>query len=284
MFQNLVLSGGGHNGISYLGCIKYLQEHREAFPQFKNIIGSSVGSIFGFYIALNIPYEKIVHHVRSMMKLIDKNTIDVDNIVNIWYSFGAFDCKDLVGNYLRKVLVELEYDENISFVDFAKVTGVNYIVVASNITKMNIEYFGIDDNKDLDVVSAICASCTIPFYFKPVIDNDSMYVDAALFCNTPSSYWLSKKNIYSNTLTIQFECANNNIPIDKPKTFIEYFNLILKNIYYKINAPVKECNNNKVIVLDAIISTYNALLYGYDETIFENQISNGYKTFKEQIS
>ena len=44
--SNLVLSGGGLLGLSYIGLFRYLEEHN-AIHQIKTITGCSAGAIFG---------------------------------------------------------------------------------------------------------------------------------------------------------------------------------------------------------------------------------------------
>lgn len=285
MFHNLVLSGGGPNGLSYIGCIKYMQEHK-IIDQFRNIIGSSIGSIIGLFIAIKLDHKEIEAFIKTTLKLFSNDTkIAIENICNIWSHLGAFDIKTVIGNRIKHLLKLKGFNENISFAELAKITGVNFIVVASNITKKDIEYFGLDDNTTLSVADAICASCTIPLFFKPYIFQEQVYVDAALFCNTPCNYWLEKRNIYSKTLTIEFEnrVATEVSPV--PKTLLQYIDLIMNNIYIKLNKRIQDDKlTNKTVVLKNYMNTLESILNGIDENIINQQINSGYHSFKDAFT
>ena len=51
MIKNLVLSSGSIIGISYLGCLQIL-EKRNMINNIENILGCSVGALFGLYLSL----------------------------------------------------------------------------------------------------------------------------------------------------------------------------------------------------------------------------------------
>ena len=46
MITNLVLSGGGIKGLSYIGVVKYLEE-KKLLKNINKIAASSIGAIFG---------------------------------------------------------------------------------------------------------------------------------------------------------------------------------------------------------------------------------------------
>ena len=56
MIKNIIFSGGGLKGWAYIGTIQALYELVD-FKNIEQIIGVSIGSVFGLFYLLNISYE-----------------------------------------------------------------------------------------------------------------------------------------------------------------------------------------------------------------------------------
>ena len=242
-YQTLVLSGGGFNGFTYLGCIDYMKKCK-VIKKFKNIIGSSIGAIFALAICLNIDVETMKKYILEIVGYMEHdNKVDIKTIINIWYKLGAFS-NNHVKTIVRKMLSDNNIQESISFTEIAKKTGVNLVIAASNLTKYRIEYFCIENNNEVDVATAIQASCCVPLIYMPLVINGDMYVDAGLLCNTPSQYWLEKNGIDKDILILKFTNDNKqqlkkDSDIDTankiPSSILEYMSLIVNNIFFEIN-------------------------------------------------
>ena len=235
-YQTLVLSGGGFNGFTYLGCIQYMKEHK-ILSKFKNIIGSSIGAVFALAICLDINIETLKQYIIEMVGYMkDDNKVDIKTLINIWYKLGAFDNSHLC-KIICKMLTDNGMTEDSTFTDIAKKTGVNLVISASNLTKYRIEYFCMENNNNVNVVTAIQASCCVPLIYKPLVIDDQLYVDAGLLCNTPSQYWLEKKCIDKDILIIKFKENKSELHNQSkiPTSLLEYMSLIINNLFFEIN-------------------------------------------------
>jgi len=63
--ENLVLSGGGLLGISYIGLFRYLEEY-QATQQIKTVIGSSAGAILGMLFIIGYSHSQIYDKLKDM--------------------------------------------------------------------------------------------------------------------------------------------------------------------------------------------------------------------------
>jgi predicted acylesterase/phospholipase RssA len=277
MFQNLVLSGGGYNGIIYIGCIKYMIEKK--MLKFKNVIGSSIGSIFGLCVCLNVSTEKLIQYTKQATnKLTEDINIDIQSLLNIWYSFGAFDTNN-IKVLIEQILTDNKLNKNATFTDIAKHTGVNFIVTASNLTKHKVEYFGIDENNSVDVVTAIQCSCAVPIFFKPITVNDNMYVDAGLLCNTPSEYWTKKMVLHKDTLVLKFKNSPTSSSDCNPDSLLAYINMLMSNVFAEINDKTSLATIVEIPYANNVLK--QLLLNEMDENDIDNLIKIGYTTLTD---
>jgi predicted acylesterase/phospholipase RssA len=279
MFQNLVLSGGGYNGIIYIGCIKYMIERK--MMKFKNVIGSSIGSIFGLCICLNVPIDKLIHYTKQATNQLTQDIqVDIQALLNIWYSFGAFDT-DNIKSLIEEILTDNNLPKTASFIDLAKHTGINYIVTASNLTKQKVEYFGMDENNTIDIVTAIQCSCAVPLFFKPIIVHGDMYVDAGLLCNTPSEYWTKKMAIQKDTLVLKFKNTDEALEgkTNHPDSLLSYINMLMSNVFTEINDKTSLATIVQIPYANNVLQ--QLLLNEMSEIDIDHLIKIGYQTLTD---
>ncbi len=72
-YKNLVLSGGGVRGLYYLGFMKYYESRLD---EFKNLVGTSIGSFFVAAIAIGYKGEELRPHV---INIIDYTKVKIYN-------------------------------------------------------------------------------------------------------------------------------------------------------------------------------------------------------------
>lgn len=177
-FKILALGGGGSKGFLHIGVLEELEERlgplHEHFVD--GIYGCSVGSIIGTCIAFGIPVAKIREAFVKYFSFDDLyKTLDMTKIDDILKGKGVFDHK-----FFEKRLIETFNSLGISIEN--KVLGdalVPLRIQASNITKGIPTIF----QKNVPVIKAVLSSCSIPFIFRPVQINDSLYVDGGFLTN-----------------------------------------------------------------------------------------------------
>ena len=89
MIKNLVLSSGSIIGISYLGCLQILEE-RNLVENIENILGCSVGALFGLYMSLGYNSSEL-HQILKKVNFSDLTNIEYDDIINFTENLGLQD-------------------------------------------------------------------------------------------------------------------------------------------------------------------------------------------------
>lgn len=185
-FSTLVISGGSLKCTAYIGCIKYLEEN-DYIRHFTRYIGTSAGAIMSLMLAIGMNSEQILQSTLDFVKLQSEHPPNIDNIINIFYTMGVDDGQ-VLETYIRGLLTMHLKVQDITFIDFAKRTGKDLVISSCILKKMEEVYFCVNNTPNMSIIQAIRASTAIPLIFTPAVINNTIYVDAGLIANFPSTY------------------------------------------------------------------------------------------------
>lgn len=229
MYDTLVFSSGGNYCSLFLGALKAIENFQD-LDKINNYIGCSGGGLVALLILIGYkPIELI-----KIIKEYDMSSFYSISIFNIFSQFGFNNF-----NKLKKLIISLFIIKNINlditFNLLEKKLNKNLILIGSNLTKKKISVFSKKKTPNMKIIDAVRITCSIPFIFEPVIINDNIYVDGALFCNFP--IYLSKSN---KTLGLKLNTSKNNNKINNFKDYILLFSKL-------INKNKKNVNNKNII-------------------------------------
>ncbi|MBI3949434.1 MAG: patatin-like phospholipase family protein [Acidobacteria bacterium] len=157
----LALGGGGAKGLAHIGVLKVLEEYK--IPIYC-IAGSSVGAFIGGAYASGVPVEEMVH-VGRKLRWSDLGRLTISKL--------GFRDGSRMEAFIRKTFPVTTFEE----------LRIPFAAVATDICT------GAKCVLDRgDLARAIRASCAIPGYFTPVIDQDNrMLVDGGIVDVLPVS-------------------------------------------------------------------------------------------------
>jgi|694.fasta_scaffold79801_2 predicted acylesterase/phospholipase RssA len=275
MITNLVLSGGGQAGFSYIGVMRYLEETGH-INNIKNILGVSIGSIFSLMITLNINSKQF----GNLLKLVntEMGEINIHNILSFFDTFGIDDCERITKLIKACIKVKLG-NENATFEDINNYNkNKNLLIFTTNLTKKEKTIFSFDKTPHVELWKAIRASCTYPLYFQPIKIDDDLYVDGGVSCNYPIYYF---KDDIENTLGISFLYTNNNNENDMKKNdFVNYISSIFMVIIGSLEKHIIELYKEHTIQLEIPISYITD--YKMSRESKEEIYELGYNEFKKE--
>lgn len=191
----LSLSGGGLNGLVYLGMFRYLESRGLKPSQFK-IYGTSIGALFGTLWAMGFSAE---HLIISFSKNQIFPSANIENFI----TNGGLDDGRVLEKVLRNIIRE-KFDENISLQSFK-----NVYICTTNISTKEIVYLSHEKYPNIPVHLAIRMSCSIPFVFEPVHFENELYLDGATLENIPMPLLFDEPIIF-----FKFDVFNNHKTID----------------------------------------------------------------------
>ena len=98
--KNLVFSGGGIKGLTFIGCFKYFEE-KNLFSDIKKISGTSIGSLFGTLISIGYTSSEL----EKIFLSINFNSLQNINIFSINNKYGI-DTGEKFINFIKVLLKE----------------------------------------------------------------------------------------------------------------------------------------------------------------------------------
>ncbi len=194
-YLNLVLSGGGIKGISFIGAILELDNMGILYDEnrklkIKGIAASSAGTILaGLLVIGYTPTE-----IHNIMKDIDFDKIVDDKIgyirdtVNFFANYGV--CKgeyvfELMGKYIEAKTGNADY----TLLQLYQDTGIKLVITATNLNTKNTVYLHpencISEYSNIPIRMCIRMSMSIPFLFEPYSYNNCLFCDGGVLDNYP---------------------------------------------------------------------------------------------------
>jgi len=182
---HLVLSGGGMQGVIFIGAIRYLY-FENLHKNITHIAGTSVGSIIGLSIALKLTIQEIEEIILKGNQDFKLCNIPYKNCIKLLTDYGLSDI-NIFSNYLKDFIYTKYPDitNEITFSYLSKRFGVNLYVSVTNIYTCKNKIFSVDTTPDVCVFKACSASMALPILFEPVKIDDDYYYDGAFTNNFP---------------------------------------------------------------------------------------------------
>jgi len=188
LYKNLILSGGGVRGLYYLGFMKYYESR---LNEFKNLVGTSIGSFFITAIAIGYKSEELKQHAI--------NIIDYTKVKNIqlfgFLSNLGLDDGIKMEHYIKKMIRDKLGRKDITLLQLYNEFGKLVIIPVVCIQTKQVLYLSKDTFPHMKVWKAIRMSMSVPFLFKPYVYRGLSYVDGGIKHNFPIDLYNSKDTL-----------------------------------------------------------------------------------------
>ena len=158
-----MLGGGGLKGLAHIGAWRALGE---AGVQVSGIVGTSIGALVGALAASGTSWKEMRERARSLRRtdIVRVNRRAV--LVN-----GIRQQSVFRGDTLR------EYCERVLPADGWGAMRIPLLVNAVDLATGKTEWFGTGASTDVGLVDAVCASCSLPVLYPPVMIGGRAFVD-----------------------------------------------------------------------------------------------------------
>lgn len=194
-FTHLIFSGHALKSIVLCGVLRYIYFHK-LDTNIHDISATSMGAIFAFAFALKIPIdrlEKMISDLSNNEKIIKIYPTSVINIIN---NYGL-QCSVEYLEGFRDYIKEVYNQDDITFLELSKKTGVNLYVSATRVDNGANVIFNVNDTPNISVFKAVGASTCIPLLSEPILIDGYYYIDGFLTNNFPCEVFsnIKKENI-----------------------------------------------------------------------------------------
>lgn len=277
-FRSIVIAGGAVKVVSTIGCLKYLEE-MDLIGGIKNFVGTSAGTIMCLFMVLGYKSIEIVEFLKEVMKDNMISTFDMSKVFNIISEYGISDGSNLV-EMLKRILYKKMKQRDISFIDLAKKVGKHLVICVSNLTDEKEEFFSVDTYPEMSVITAIKASCAIPFIFTPVNINDKLYIDGAMYNNFAIDYF--KDHRLKDILGLNIRQKNYQNTSD----IISYSLFLISSLINRVNKKNYDDVDRNIVTIDIEDNdcfSLNTLTLNITDDIFDSYMKLGYDLIKVKI-
>lgn len=272
--KNLVISGGGINGLGFIGIIKYLSENN-LLKNIEHYIGTSAGAILGYLLSIGYNHMEIFEFCKffNFSKIVNVN---LDNFLD---KYGFADSSKLY--YIFKRLTEAKnFNHNITFKEHYDKTKLKLTITGTCLNDYKPHFFNYENTPDMEILNAIRISSSIPLIFIPMVYDNKLWLDGGMTENYPINICDSD---IENTLgiCIHDDCLNN-CEDKTPKDISEYLVQVFKCFVFAEswkNILKYEKNTIKYSYSMTVFSNFDI-----DKTTIENMVQVGYDQAKEQRS
>jgi NTE family protein len=229
----LVLSGGGIRGISYVGAFIEL-EARGFLKNIREILGVSVGALFGFTYSIGYKTNELLEFVNLFDFTLITN-VEPDSIIDFFNTLGI-DNKDNLEKLIDSILRNKNYSPEITFEELYNKTKFHIRFLATNLNNCKIQEFSYKKTPNTKVKFGLLSSMCIPGFFTPCKDNNILYVDGAIMKNYPIDL-IPQEQLH---LTLGLTFSEDHIFVSKIETIEEYLYQIYACSYISKKHIIKE--------------------------------------------
>jgi NTE family protein len=239
IYDTICISGGGINGISFIGALEYLIKNKYLdISLIKKLYGVSVGAIISLLICMDYDIDFIYNFIIMFNFKSFNININID-INKLFSNYGLVDIDKI--EYMIKYFIKNKYNKNdLTFEELYNITNKELYIIGTNCTKNIEEIFSYNTTPNMSILIAIKISIAVPLYFQPILYNNCYYLDGALINNFPINHCNEEK-----TLGLYLIKKDN---IDKFDNIFNYiiniFNILSNS---RINSIIKNMNNKNFI-------------------------------------
>jgi predicted acylesterase/phospholipase RssA len=183
--RNLVFSGGGVRGYSYIGVLQELVDNGVILSTLDGVGGTSIGALMATLIASgwspnDMEKELLTVHVRQLVDL---------SLNTLWYDYGL-DSGKVIQEYIGSLISRYCCDDpQITFIELFRCTKIRLVLVATDLNE-NTEIMFSHDTTPHDSVSYACMmSLALPGLFAPQRYHGKLIVDGGVKNNFPLKYF-----------------------------------------------------------------------------------------------
>ena len=257
MKVGVALSGGGIKGAAHIGVLQAFKENKINIDM---ISGASSGSIVATLYAAGFSPDEIYKFLKKYAK--DIKYVDISNIIKLIFGIltgsgitinGLTKGKSLENNIRKECakrnihnIKDITFPLYISSVNLG--SGNTYIF--NNQKSTTYKGFKLVDN--IDISTAVRASCSYPGVFTPVKWNGCTFVDGGIRENTP--WEVLRLEGADKTICITFKdttkknCCKNLINVIDCS--MSYLNSELKDYELKGGGEIIEIKTNDISLLE----------------------------------
>jgi NTE family protein len=277
----LVLSGGGAKGLAHVGVLRALEENGVPVDY---VVGTSIGAIIGGFYAVGYSPDEMIELLSSKdffswykglmeekyMAYVYRPT-PLPDMVSV-----AFDFKDrqlktqLPTSYVQTYPMDLAFLHLFSQANAVAKSNFDSLMVPFRCMASDVTHKKPFKFSKGNLSSAIRASMTYPFYFRPIIIDSCLLFDGGFYNNFP---WNVMDRDFSPDIIIGSKCAGDSPLPDEDDLFSQIETMLTFETNYDLP-------HRKGIVVETLFQNVGVL----DFQKINEVVDQGYRQAMAQMA
>jgi len=267
----MVLSGGAIRGFGILGALQYLQDV-DSLKDIRRWIGTSIGSLISYLMCIGYtPTEMMVFFCQ---KGLFEKLVHVD-VAAMIHGGGALSFS-IIQDMVEKLTIQ-KIKKYITFGELYQKYQKELVVCAYNLSLGKTEYFSHVTHPDMNCITAIRMSCSLPFLFEPFRYDDYEYIDGGIGDNFPLSQVGEER-------AIGIHIVDRAAPGDDANLIGRIYSTILIPIQRVEELLVEQNRGKKIDIVPIVIPAYMSLALNISNTEKFDLFSVGYEAIKKHLA
>ncbi|KAF5072385.1 Patatin-like phospholipase [anaerobic digester metagenome] len=275
----LVLSGGGAKGVAHIGVIRALEE--EGIP-IDYVTGTSMGAIIGaLYASGYSPDEmqKILHsdefkgwisgNIDEHYRYLFKKSAPDPSWVDFKFKIDSLISPSLPSNIVSPILMDFAFLELFSSAIAAAGYDFDSLMVPFRCMASDVARAEAVMLKNGDLASAVRASMTFPFYFRPIRIDGKLLFDGGMYNNFPADVMYDE---FFPDIIIGSQVASNYADPKDDNVLSQLQNMLMQKQEYSVI-----CDNG--VLIRPAVPEVNVIDFRYTNAF----IDSGYVMTKRMI-
>ena len=187
--QYVSFASAGTLGVLYDGAINAMEDVlQDRYARWKagvrGVAGCSAGAIAALLFLLDVPRARR----RELQDQFDvTRLVHISDVELLLRHYGVSDMTQ-IERLVETILVDGGMSPYATMRDVGRFLRVDFVVVATNLHTQRAERITPETHPEVPVSAAVCASCAIPFAFRPVRIRDQLMVDGFLQAAQPDAF------------------------------------------------------------------------------------------------
>jgi predicted acylesterase/phospholipase RssA len=219
MYSEIVIGGGGTNGIAYIGALHWMYTNGY-LKEVKRWVGTSIGGVLSFLMIIGYTPE-IIYRVFSKIKIEKVLNVRCEELLSFFDTLGLFDME----SFFRICYIFMDKKSIPRYITFKQLydkTSTALVITGYNIHTSTTDVFSHEKTPNMPVTKALQITACVPLIFRPIKWNDMLYIDGGYVECCPI-----KESNFESTLILNLK-TKTPITMKVQPSLPEYLQVLIK--------------------------------------------------------